>query len=233
MKKILLGGLVVLLALFVVGCSSGVGDDEVTGGNKNKEWDTSNDSTTTYKRMYQTFGSSKNFTEAEIQITAEYPKNGWSGILFGMDENQDGTVNFYNISFKASGDTPYYYVSRFEDVDMDNFADFTGETYGSETELVAPTAATNLSLEDGKLNVFVNLQWEESGGAGLWTVKFGPERTLLDKDISDDLVYSTNKGKLAAYGQITKAAEEGFAIRVKSKWSLLSSSPSVAGYAEE
>lgn len=234
MKKILLGGLVVLLALFVVGCSTGVGDEDVKGGNKHKTWTTSNDSTTTYKRMYQTFGSSKNFTEAVIEINAKLPQNGWSGILFGMDENEDDTVNFYNISFKASDGVPYYYVSRFENVDMENFADNTTESYGSENELVAPKEAENLTLnDDGSLTVFVELSWVESGGAGLWSVQFGKRRNNLDEDISDVLATSTDKGKLAAYGQITKATTEGTAIMVETTWDLLSSSPSVAGYAEE
>ena len=256
MKKtriVLVGALVLALA-FVMGCAGlGSGDEDVDGGNKEKTWKTTNESTAEYKRMFQTFGGSKNFTEAVITINAKYPKNGWSGVLFGLTENDDkastgkdkNTINFYNVSFRVSESGQImYYTSYFSNVDQDDFPNNKTESYGQETVITntttVPTDAGLTLNEDGSLNLAVKVMWFQKEGVdvGTWDLYYGPSVTQATKHkeaLTSDTVVAKEivKGGLAAYGQVTKAANKDNPRVVETVWKVESSKPTVIGAAEE
>lgn len=251
--KVLLAGALVLALGLVMGCKGvGAGDEDVEGNNKEKTWKATNASTETYKRMYQPFGTSKNFTEAVVTINAKYPKNGWSGVLFGLTENDDksktgkdkNSINFYNVSFRVNGETIQYYTSYFSNVDQDDFADNNSENYGQETIITnTTTVPTDAGLRvnaDGSLDVAIKVMWTKEEGAevGTWDLYYGPSVIQVTKH-QEVLVKETVpakkivKGGLAAYGQITKAENKDNPRVVETIWKVDSSKPTVIGAAEE
>ena len=252
--KVLLAGALVLALGLVMGCKGvGAGDEDVEGNNKEKTWKTTNASTTDYKRMFQPFGASKKFTEAVVTINSKYPKSGWSGILFGLTENDDkaqtgkakNTINFYNVSFRvADNGTIQYYTSYFSNVDQDEFPQNTTESYGQETVITdTKTVPTDAGLQvnaDGSLNVTIKVMWTQKEGAqvGTWDLYYGPSVTQATKH-KEELVTDTVtakeivKGGLAAYGQVTKAINQDTPRVVETTWKLESSEPTVIGAAEE
>lgn len=256
MKKtriVLVGALVLALA-FVMGCAGlGSGDEDVDGGNKEKTWKTTNNSTTEYKRMFQAFGSSKNFTEAVITINAKYPKSGWSGVLFGLTENDDkastgkdkNTINFYNVSFRVNDRNEIqYYTSYFSNVDQDDFSNNKEASYGDEKVITdtttVPTDAGLTLNGDGSLNLVVKVIWNQIEGAdvGTWDLYYGPSVTQATKrkePLTTGTVAAEKivKGGLAAYGQVTKAANRDDPRVVETVWKVESSKPTVIGAAEE
>lgn len=252
--KVLLAGALVLALGLVMGCSGlGSGDESVEGNNKEKHWKETNDSTTDYKRMFQSFGSSKSFTEAVITIDAKYPKNGWSGVLFGLTENNDkattgkdkNTINFYNVSFRVSEDDKImYYTSYFANVDQDDFPKNTGESYGNETVITnTKEVSTDAGLSvnpDGSLNLAVKVMWTQKEGTkvGTWDLYYGPSVTQSTKHreiltSGSETAREIEKGGLAAYGQISTAQNKDNPRVVDTTWKVDSSKPTVIGAAEE
>ncbi|MBQ8385793.1 MAG: hypothetical protein IJX45_11215 [Spirochaetaceae bacterium] len=225
------GVLVVLLSLLVVGCKGmGGGDTEslTVDTNKEKRWEGKNTSTTEYVRYYKQFGSSDKVTEATIEITAQYPENGWSGFVFGLEKNaQDNTKSdFYVLGIKTSNKVPYYYLSKFEGVNPDEVAASKATTLPGETEIIRSTRVPEgIVASTSPLKVYVKFTLEKGESGNSYKLMAGSrEATLFD--IGEPILTRATGCGIGAYGQLTTAKTEGTAIVSDTTIKVLSSKPS-------
>lgn len=227
------GGLVILLSLLVVGCKGmGGGDTEslTVDTNKEKRWQGTNSSTTEFVRYYKQFGSSDKVTEATIEITAQYPENGWSGFVFGLEKNaQDKTKSdFYVLGIKTSNTVPHYYLSKFEGVNPDEVAASKATTLPGETEIIRPDPipeAEKIVASKSPLKVCVKFVLEEGqNGTKQYKLMAGPRAETL-YNVGDPIPTAAAGCGIGAYGQLTKAKTEGTAIVADTTIKVLSSKP--------
>ena len=223
-----------MLSMLVVGCKGlGGGDTEslTVDTNKEKRWEGKNTSTTEYVRYYKQFGTSKKVTEAIVEITAQYPENGWSGFVFGLEENADDKTksDFYVLAVKTSNNVPFYYLSKFTGVNPEDVAASKDKTLTGENEIIPVTQVpSGLGITGSKpLKVCVKFILEEGeNGQNQYKLMAGPRAETL-YDVSEEGIPTNAKGcGIGAYGQLTTAKTEGTAIISDTTIKVLSSNPS-------
>jgi hypothetical protein len=232
-KLVMRGGvLVVLLSMLVVGCKGlGGGDTEslTVDTNKEKRWEGKNTSTTEFVRYYKQFGTAKNVTEAVIEISAKYPENGWSGFVFGLEQNATDKTksDFYVLAIKTSGNKPYYYLSKFTGVNPDDVAASKDQALTGEEEIIPPTLIPEeLGITgDAPLKAYVSFVLESGdNGTMQYRLMAGPrEKTLYD--VGEPIPTAATGCGIGAYGQLTTAKTEGTAIVSDTTIKVLSSTP--------
>lgn len=227
------GAILVLLSMLVVGCKGlGGGDTEslTVDTNKEKRWEGKNTSTQEYVRYYKQFGTSKKVTEATIEITAKYPENGWSGFVFGLEQNADDKTksDFYVLAIKTSSNVPYYYLSKFTGVNPEEVAASKDKTLTGETEIIGVTKVPDELGITGStpLKAYVKFILEEGkDGKNQYKLLAGPRDVTL-YDVGDPIPTTATGCGIGAYGQLTTAKTEGTAIISDTTIKVLSSNPS-------
>jgi len=210
----------------------GGGDTEslTVDTNKEKRWEGKNTSTTEYVRYYKQFGSSDKVTEATIEITAQYPENGWSGFVFGLEKNaRDNTKSdFYVLGLKTSNKVPYYYLSKFEGVNPDEVAASKEQTLSGEEVIVDVSPIPNAEdvvASTAPLKVYVKFTLEKGESENSYKLMVGPRAETLF-DMGEPIPTDATGCGIGAYGQLTTAKTEGTAIVSDTTIKVLSSKPS-------
>lgn len=227
------GALLVVLSMVVIGCKGLEGGDTeslTVDTNKEKRWEGKNTSTTEFVRYYSQFGSSNSVTEATVEITANYPENGWSGFVFGLEKNatDNKKSNFYVLAIKISEKKAYYYLSKFTGVVPAEVAASTAQTLPGEEEIVGVTEIpSSLGISaTSPLKACVKFVLEEgSNGTNQYRLMAGPRAETL-YDVGSPIPTAATGCGIGAYGQLTTAKTAGTAIVADTTIKVLSSKPS-------
>lgn len=246
MKKILLGGLIVLLALFVVGCSMSSGDEDVSGNKYDKTWEKEND-TVNYLRFYEQFGTSKKVTYAKVKMTISNPEQARAGLIFGMNKNAEDSdlVDYFILGVGSfeSLDGPGYYLDYYKGVDPEKLSKESGAENlesGVVTEIEGitdfDTAAAPVMGSDGSMTVYASVDIDEDGK---FTVSLGATKDHLPVVVANGLPLSTYDtdadpeapGGIGCYGMLFKATDD--TIKTTNRYTVVDSKPApTALYAE-
>lgn len=253
-KIFLLTLVVVGLVISFVGCAiAGGSTDDLDGTKTEFLWDTTNESTTDYKRFYKSFGgvNPKEVNHATVEIVAENPKDGWSGMVFGLEsktnteENNKKYDNFFVLAMKVGTDNKaYYYLSFFKDVDPKDIE--SAPSFGTEIMLInsdiIPNSVGIYPSPEGKLTACVKVEVSETTNL---IVKAGPDKDNLvvvdtidvsnieglskdsDGNYTIPASYSMKsaKAKIGAYGQLSKADKDNPRRVAKTTFKVIDSDP--------
>lgn len=246
MKKILLGGLVVLLALFVVGCGMSSGDEDVSGNKYDKTWEKEND-TVKYLRFYEQFGTSKKVTYAKVKMTISNPEQARAGLIFGMNKNAEDSdlVDYFILGVGSfeSLDGPGYYLDYHEGVDpeiLSEESDAENLAASNVTTIKATdafdTGVAPVMNSDGSMTVYASVDIDEDGK---FTVSLGATKDNLPVIVANGLslsAYDTDAdpaapGGIGCYGMLFKATDD--TVKTTNRYTVVDSKPAPTSLSAE
>ncbi|MBO5117244.1 MAG: hypothetical protein J6B32_01890 [Spirochaetaceae bacterium] len=249
MKKILLGGLVVLLALFVVGCGMSSGDEDVSGSKYDKTWEKENN-TVNYLRFYEQFGTSKKVTYAKVKMTISNPEKSRAGLIFGMNKNAEDSdlVDYFILGVGSfdSLDGPGYYLDYHKGVDPEVLSAASGAENldASDVTSIKATAAFDTAQapvmgSDGSMTVYASVDIDEDGK---FTVSLGATKDNLPVIVANGLALSTYDtdadpaapGGIGCYGMVFPGdTGTGTATKTTNRYTVVDSKPAPTSLSAE
>lgn len=123
--------------------------------------DFTNTDTSEYARGMQTFQNKKNGITAKVvmeNVTA-LSNPGCMGLVFDMQLNKDGLLDFCNVGFKNNSGKPCVYVSYFEGVSE---ADFSKKNFGvpdsSRTDILDWTNIDGIDINNNELAIVIEVE---------------------------------------------------------------------------
>ena len=121
---------------------------------------------------------------------------------------------------------PHYYLSKFEGVNPDEVAASKATTLTGETEIIKTTRVPDgIVASTSPLKVCVKFVLEEGpNGTKQYKLMAGPRAETLH-DVGEPIPTAAAGCGIGAYGQLTKAKEEGTAIVSDTTIKVLSSKP--------
>lgn len=171
--KILKGVAIVAMTLSLTGCvlpGKGLGNVPITTDEKTNNTtkaevtgtvDFTNSDTSEYARGMQTFQNKKKGITAKVvmeNVTAS-SNPGCMGLVFDMQKNEDGLLDFCNVGFKNYSGKPCVYVSYFEGVSE---ADFSKSNFGvpdsSRTDILDWTNIDGIDIKNKELAIVIEVE---------------------------------------------------------------------------
>ena len=171
--KILKGVAIAAMTLSLTGCvlpGKGLGNVPITTDEKTNNTtkaevtgtvDFTNSDTSKYARGMQTFQNKKNGITAKVvmeNVTAS-SNPGCMGLVFDMQKNEDGLLDFCNVGFKNNSGKPCVYVSYFEGVSE---ADFSKSNFGvpdsSRTDILDWTNIDGIDINNKELAIVIEVE---------------------------------------------------------------------------
>lgn len=173
MKKITKIALALAASVFVGAAFVGCAEEEGETGNINEPFSLTNDSesASVYKRGYKTTKTKHTSAVAQVTLPSPvgYDKNatpkadGVVGLIFHVQENDDGSKNFGIVGLRRNANAVQYYISYYKNVSVapehinlyNNFTDINGDIIGesavaTEHEVVKAYGSTGITAKTGE-----------------------------------------------------------------------------------
>lgn len=177
--KILKGVAIAAMTLSLTGCvlpGKGLGNVPITTDEKTNNTtkaevtgtvDFTNTDSSEFARGMQTFQNKKKGITAKVvmeNVTAS-SNPGCMGLVFDMQKNEDGLLDFCNVGFKNNSGKPYVYVSYFEGVSE---ADFSKKNFGvpdsSRTDILDWTDIDGIDINNKELACVIEIEAQSPTG---------------------------------------------------------------------
>lgn len=222
--------------MLVVGCKGlGSGDEDVESVKKyDKVWTKENNSENDYLRFFDQFGTSKKVKTATVELKVGNAQNSKAGLVFSLNENDNGTVSFYVLGVGANYQTgtPEYYLDYYAALDPTALSQTTtGPQIGEATPKEVKKLGTlqNVSVaDDGSMTVFVKIDVTNPDAI---SVKLGPEVDNLGTSITTFAHKTYNPtaadalGGIGAYGMLRPSSTAGQIVKTVNNYTVIESDP--------
>lgn len=157
--------------------------------------DFTNTDSSEFARGMQTFQNNKKGITAKVvmeNVTAS-SNPGCMGLVFDMQKNGDGLLDFCNVGFKNNNGKPCVYVSYFEGVSE---ADFSKQNFGvpvsQRTDILDWTSIGGINISEKELAIVIEVEAIKAGAEPKDTDKAYTIRIYKDED--GDGTVTTFKG---------------------------------------